>query len=89
MLASKYGINCRMTDMKKVTAFLPAQLLANCQDFTGAGVTETLRQALEEMARRRAYEGLKSLRGKVHFDPAETDEFRKDREFDGQGRRID
>ena len=89
MMAIGYGMLNHMAEMKKVTAFLPAQLLANCQDFTGAGVTETLRLALEQMARARAYEGLKSLRGKVHLDPAELEEFRKDREFDAKGRRID
>ncbi len=71
-----------MAEMKKVTAFLPAELLASCQDFTGAGVTETLKLALEQMARKRAYEGLKALRGKVHFEPGFLEESRRDKVYE-------
>ena len=57
-----------MNDMRKITANLPAGLLASCQDYTGQGVTETLRQALEDMKRKRAYQALLALRGKVQFE---------------------
>jgi hypothetical protein len=74
-----------MSEMKKVTAFLPADLLATCQNMTGEGVTETLRQALEAMARKRAYAGLLEMRGKIKFEGFDLDALREDREFDEHG----
>lgn len=38
-----------MTEMRKITAFLPAKLVATAQSATGEGVTETLRRALEAL----------------------------------------
>jgi hypothetical protein len=77
-----------MTEMKKITAFVPAGLLESAQAYTGAGVTETLRQALEIMAYRRFYDGLRSLRGKIDFKDFDLDELRRDREFDEHGNVI-
>jgi hypothetical protein len=82
--ASFYGMLRRMSEMRKITAFLPAELLATAQAHTGAGVTETLRRSLEEMVRRDAYRQLQALRGKVKFDVS-LDELREDREFDEHG----
>ena len=63
---------CRMKhppeEIRKITAILPAHLLASAQEVTGKGITETICQGLEILRRRKAYEGLKSLRGKVRFD---------------------
>ena len=78
-----------MSEMRKVTAFLPAELLANAQAQTGAGVTETLKRSLEEMVRREAYRRLRELRGKVSFDDFNLEELRRDREFDEHGNVID
>jgi hypothetical protein len=77
-----------MSEMKKVTAFLPADLLSSCQDFTGMGVTETLKLALKDMAAKRAYERMLELRGKVQFGGVTLDELREDREFDERGNVI-
>ena len=73
-----------MTEMRKITAFLPAGLLESAQAQTGAGVTETLRKALEMMAYDRFYQRMRELRGKVKFD-LDLDDLREDREFDEHG----
>jgi hypothetical protein len=78
-----------MSEMRKITAFLPANLLETAQAATGAGVTETLRKSLEEMVRRDAYRQLRALRGKVNFDDFNLEELRRDREFDEHGNVID
>jgi hypothetical protein len=78
-----------MSEMRKITAFLPAELLATAQAQTGAGLTETLRKSLEEMVRREAYRRLRALRGKVNFDDFDLEALRSDREFDEQGNVID
>ncbi len=71
--------------MKKITAFVPAKLLADAQSHTGAGISETLRQALEVMTRQKAYQAFRDLRGKIDFSEFNLDELREDREFDPQG----
>lgn len=63
-----YGILCRMSEMRKITAFVPEHLLAQAQACTGEGITETLRIALEQLTRDRFYKGMQALRGKVKFD---------------------
>ncbi len=73
-----------MTEMRKITAFVPADLLASAQAYTGEGVTETLRQALEKLAHQAFYDKLRSLKGKVKFDVS-LDELREDRAFDEHG----
>jgi hypothetical protein len=78
-----------MSEMRKITAFLPAKLLEKAQAQTGAGVTETLRQSLEEMLRREAYRRLRALKGKVNFDDFDLEELRRDRELDERGNVID
>jgi hypothetical protein len=88
MLAPKYGIVCHMGEMRKITANLPADLLASAQAHTGEGVTETLRQALQVLARDRLYQGLMDLRGKLNFDDFDLEELREDREFDEKGNVI-
>jgi hypothetical protein len=52
---------------RKVTVELPVDLLERAQRATQAGVTETLRAGLRELAAADAFEGLKGLRGKVKF----------------------
>jgi len=73
-----------MSEMRKITAFVPADLLASAQAYTGEGVTETLRQALEKLAHQAFYDRLRALKGKVKFDIS-LDELREDREFDEHG----
>ena len=78
-----------MTEMRKITAYIPAKLLASAQAHTGEGVTETLRKGLEKLAHERFYERLRALRGKVKFDDFNLEELRRDRELDEHGNVID
>jgi hypothetical protein len=57
-----------MSEMRKITAFVPEQLLAQAQACTGVGITETLRIALEQLTRDRFYRGMQELQGKLKFD---------------------
>ena len=57
-----------MSEMRKITAFVPAELLAEAQACTGEGVTETLKRGLEELAKAKAYRDVMALRGKVFID---------------------
>jgi len=76
-----------MSEMRKITAFLPAELLAHAQTNTGAGVTETLRAALEAFNRAAWYRRMLELEGKVTID-IDLDALREDREFDEFGNVI-
>jgi hypothetical protein len=78
-----------MNELRKITAFLPTKTLASAQAYTGEGVTETLRIALERLARQSFYDQLRALKGKVKFDDFDLDELRRDREFDAHGNVID
>jgi len=73
-----------MADMRKITAFVPSELLATAQAYTGAGVSETLRIALEKLARETFYSRMRELRGKVTLE-LDLEELRRDREFDDRG----
>jgi hypothetical protein len=77
----------RMTEVRKITAFVPADVLASAQAYTGQGVTETVRVALERLAHAEWSRQLLDLRGKVHLD-IDLDELREDREFDERGNVI-
>ena len=65
--------------MRKITVEIPADLLAAAQAESGAGVTETVRQALAVLKHRQAFRHMQSLRGKVQFSQS-YDEMRKDEE---------
>jgi hypothetical protein len=54
--------------IKKITANLPAKLLARAQASTGLGITETLVAGLEELERSRQRSALRGLRGRVKFE---------------------
>ncbi len=73
-----------MGAMRKITAILPADLLASAQSYTGEGVTETLRIALERLSRETFYSRMRELRGKVVL-AADLDDLRRDRQFDDSG----
>jgi hypothetical protein len=57
----------RMSDdeVKRVTVNLPRHLLRDAVEVTGAGTTETIVQALQLLARRRAYTKALALKGKL------------------------
>jgi len=50
---------------KRITANLPAKLLADAQETHGDGITETLVAGLEALLRQDALERAKKLRGKI------------------------
>jgi hypothetical protein len=64
--------------MKKVTVELPERDLNHALDYSGAGVTETLRTALREYVSREAQRQLLNYRGKVKFKLT-LDEIKYDR----------
>ncbi len=55
--------------MKKrnVTVELPEELLRQAQHASGQGITETIREGLQIISARQAYEELLQYRGKVKF----------------------
>lgn len=57
-----------MSDMQKITAHVPADLLRRAKAATGKGTTETIRLGLDLLAAAKAAEELRRLRGKVRFD---------------------
>jgi len=56
-----------MSEMRKITVDVPADDLAAAQEFTGAGVTETVRAALRRLRSIRAKSELRKLRGTYKF----------------------
>jgi hypothetical protein len=56
-----------MTQVKRVTANLPAALLEAATAVTGGGITETLVAGLELVKRSRVADKARALRGKVHL----------------------
>lgn len=63
-----YGTNTGMSEMRKITVEVSEADLAAAQAYTGAGVTETVREALKRLRSVRAQQELLKLRGKVKFD---------------------
>jgi len=68
-----------MGEMRKITVEVPVDDLSAAQDFTGEGVTETVRAALKQFRSMRAQRRALALRGKVRFSMT-LDEMRYDRE---------
>ncbi|MBU0505848.1 MAG: hypothetical protein ABII18_12445 [bacterium] len=67
-----------MDHAKKITIFVPEALLKNALSATGQGITATIKQGLELVSARRAYKGLRKMRGKVDFS-IDTKTLREDR----------
>lgn len=80
------GISAGMSEMRKITVEVPEDLLERVQEFTGAGVTETIRTALKKMDSIRAQQELLKLRGKIKFS-INLDELREDRTWSRPTRR--
>lgn len=73
-----------MSELRKITAFIPAEVLTQAQGNSGAGLTETLRLALEAYNHAAWYRRALELEGKVKFE-IDLDALREDREFDQDG----
>ena len=56
-----------MNQMRKITVHVSEKDLAEAQAFTGEGVTETVRLALQRLRSIRAQQRALALRGKVKF----------------------
>jgi hypothetical protein len=63
---------------RKITVHVDRELLARAQKATRAGITETIRKALELLAASEAYDQLLKMRGRVKFS-INVDELREDR----------
>lgn len=67
-----------MTQSRKITVELPADLIQKAQNSTGESLTATIRIGLELVAASRAASELRRLRGKVKFS-IDLRELREDR----------
>jgi len=65
LLVLDAGMMGHMPATQKITVELPAELMQQARAVSGAGVSETVREALQEFVSRRAQLGLLALRGKV------------------------
>ena len=63
---------------QKITACLPRALLLDAQQFTGLGITETLKEGLSQLIMAKTYEEIRQFRGKVK-PSLNIVELRKDR----------
>jgi hypothetical protein len=62
-----------METARKITVEVPSELLAQAQQATRAGITETVRTGLQLLAASQTYARLRGLRGKVRFSRAVTE----------------
>ena len=67
MLVSSMVFCAGMTQARKITVEVPADLLEKAQRASGEGVTGTVRTGLQLVAASQAYTRLRQLRGKVRF----------------------
>ena len=56
-----------METARKITVEIPQALLEKAQQASGAGITQTIRTALQLLAASQAYDRLLAMRGKVRF----------------------
>ena len=56
-----------MGEMRKITVEVPERALTLAQEYSGTGVTETVREALLDYASKRSQRKALSLRGKIKF----------------------
>jgi hypothetical protein len=68
-----------MGELRKITIQVDQGDLEKAQELTGAGVTETIRVALQKLLQLHAQHEASKLRGKVKFSMG-LDELRYDRE---------
>jgi hypothetical protein len=64
---NRSGILDQMDGLQKITVDVPADLLAQAQRATGAGIPETVRLGLQLVAASEAYASLRQLRGSLRF----------------------
>jgi len=69
-----------MGELRKITVQVPERDLEKAQEFTGQGVTETVRAALQKLAQAQAQQEFRKLRGTFRFT-IDLDELREDRKW--------
>lgn len=67
-----------MSTAKKITAMIPDELMKSAQKVSGAGITQTIKMALELLAKREHYNELKSLKG-TYKSQLDLSKLREDR----------
>lgn len=67
-----------MSALRKITVQVPERDLEMAREFTGQGVTETVRVGLQKLAQARAQQEFRKLRGTFKFT-IDLDELRQDR----------
>jgi hypothetical protein len=70
----------RMMQLRKITVEVPKDDLELAQAYTGEGVTETVRAALEKLAAAEAQREFRKLRGTFKFT-IDLDKLREDRKW--------
>ena len=56
-----------MSTVKKITTLIPLDLLQQAQKVTGEGISQTIKTALELLAKREIYRQFRSLKGTYKF----------------------
>lgn len=72
------GTLTRVPPTRKITVEVPEELLERAVECSGEGITATVRRGLELVAAGRAYDALRSLRGKVRLN-VDLERLREDR----------
>jgi hypothetical protein len=67
-----------MGQMRKITVEVPDELITSVQATAGLGLTETVREALEQMRQRQVQNEFRKLRGSYKFS-IDLGELREDR----------
>jgi hypothetical protein len=63
--------------LRKITVMLPAELVERATRASRQGLTPTLRQGLEEVIQRDAFERIRAIRGTVKLDVEFYDQLRR------------
>lgn len=71
----------KMQETQKITTNIPKELLAKAREVTHGGITETIKIALEQITKAKAYEDLLRLKGKANFS-LNLNELREDKIYD-------
>ena len=67
---------------RKITVEVPEDVLQDAQAVTGNGLTQTVREGLQTLADKRAYQRLLSLRGSFPDIELDINSLREDRVFE-------
>jgi len=71
----------KMQETQKITTNIPKELLAKAREATHRGITETIKIALEQITKAKAYEDILRLKGTVKFG-LNLNELREDKIYD-------